>query len=95
MQEKSLVSAPLRPLLPQTRHNFSQASLLPIINEYPGTNSVDGQGATPGIGRIAGSSMDWELEPFIFSESGHPSHRARRVQHRVRAQGDMDRKPFR
>jgi tyrosinase len=43
---------------------------LPIIDQYPGTNSADSQGATPGIPPNAWLSMDTPLEPFTRAENG-------------------------
>jgi len=37
---------------------------LPVIPRYPGTNSTDSQGATPGVPPNAWLSMDTPLEPF-------------------------------
>jgi tyrosinase len=44
---------------------------LPIIDGYPGTNSADSQGATPGIPPNAWLSMDTPLEPFTLAENGN------------------------
>lgn len=43
---------------------------LPIIERYPGTNSADAQGATPGIPPNAWLSMDTPLEPFSLTDNG-------------------------
>jgi tyrosinase len=52
----------------QKRHGAT--SNLPLISGYPGTNSVDAQGTTPGIPPNAWLSMDTPLEPFILEEYG-------------------------
>lgn len=43
---------------------------LPIIDGYPGTNSADSQGATPGVPPNAWLSMDTPLQPFTRTEDG-------------------------
>ncbi len=43
---------------------------LPVIDGYPGTNSADSQGATPGIPPNTWLSMDTPLEPFTLIENG-------------------------
>jgi len=52
----------------QKRHGATDE--LPIIDGYPGTNSADSQGATPGIPPNAWLSMDTPLEPFTLMENG-------------------------
>jgi tyrosinase len=52
----------------QKRHGTT--SDLPVISEYPGTNSADAQGTTPGIPPNAWLSMDTPLEPFVLDEYG-------------------------
>jgi tyrosinase len=52
----------------QKRHGATDE--LPIIAEYPGTNSTDNQGATPGIPPNAWLSMDTPLEPFTYERDG-------------------------
>jgi len=54
----------------QKRHGATDD--LPVIDEYPGTNSADSQGATPGIPPNAWLSMDTPLEPFT-QDSGENS----------------------
>ncbi len=43
---------------------------LPIIERYPGTNSADSQGATPGVSPNAWLTMDTPLEPFTRIDNG-------------------------
>ena len=43
---------------------------LPIIAHYPGTNSADSQGATPGIPANEWLTMDTPLEPFTRTDNG-------------------------
>ncbi|MBO0819426.1 MAG: tyrosinase family protein [Nocardiopsaceae bacterium] len=43
---------------------------LPVIDGYPGTNSADSQGATPGIPPNAWLSMDTPLAPFTRGAEG-------------------------
>jgi tyrosinase len=52
----------------QKRHGATDD--LEIIDEYPGTNSADSQGATPGIAPNMWLSLDTPLEPFTRSDSG-------------------------
>lgn len=52
----------------QKRHGA--ADDLPVIDGYPGTNSVDSQGATPGIPPNSWLSMDTPLAPFTLTENG-------------------------
>jgi tyrosinase len=52
----------------QKRHGATDD--LEIINQYPGTNSADSQGATPGVPPNAWLSMDTPLEPFTRTENG-------------------------
>jgi tyrosinase len=47
----------------QKRHGAKDD--LEIIDEFPGTNSADSQGATPGIPANEWLSMDTPLEPFL------------------------------
>jgi len=53
----------------QQRHGATDN--LEIIDKYPGTNSVDHQGPTPGIPSNAWLSMDTPLEPFTLKENGN------------------------
>lgn len=41
-----------------------------IIPEYPGTNTIDSQGPTPGMAPNSWLTMDSPLNPFKFSENG-------------------------
>src|SRR4029077_20295089 len=41
-----------------------------IIDQYPGTNSADSQGATPGVPPNAWLSMDTPLNPFTWTVDG-------------------------
>ncbi|HEX7278303.1 MAG TPA: tyrosinase family protein [Solirubrobacterales bacterium] len=43
---------------------------LPITDRYPGTNSADSQGATPGVPLNSWLSMDTPLEPFAWMQEG-------------------------
>ena len=43
-----------------------------IIAEYPGTNSVDGQGATPGVAPNSWLDLDSPLNPFRHDDDGPP-----------------------
>lgn len=43
---------------------------LPIVDRYPGTNSADSQGATPGVPPNAWLSMDTPLDPFAWAVDG-------------------------
>ncbi|HEV2812987.1 MAG TPA: tyrosinase family protein [Solirubrobacteraceae bacterium] len=52
----------------QTKHGFTDD--LPIMPHYPGTNSVDNQGPTPGVPPNSWLSMDSPLEPFVKSDDG-------------------------
>jgi tyrosinase len=52
----------------QKRHGATGE--LPVIDGYPGTNSADSQGSTPGIPPNAWLSMDTPLEPFTLTENG-------------------------
>ena len=52
----------------QKRHGATDD--LQIIDEYPGTNSADSQGATPGVPPNEWLSMDTPLEPFVRNENG-------------------------
>jgi tyrosinase len=53
----------------QKRHGATDD--LPVIAEYPGTNSADGMGATPGIPPNAWLTMDTPLEPFMLTQYGN------------------------
>jgi tyrosinase len=44
---------------------------LAIIDRYPGTNSADSQGATPGVPPNEWLSMDTPLEPFTRTDNGN------------------------
>lgn len=52
----------------QQRHGATDD--LPVIDGYPGTNSADSQGATPGVPPNAWLSMDTPLQPFTRTENG-------------------------
>jgi tyrosinase len=52
----------------QQRHGATDT--LEIIPHYPGTNSVDGQGPTPGIPGNAWLDLDSPLDPFTRDEGG-------------------------
>ncbi|CAB3745979.1 tyrosinase [Burkholderia sp. MSh2] len=52
----------------QKRHGFTQH--LDVIAEYPGTNSVDGQGPTPGTVPNSWLTLESPLDPFKKSENG-------------------------
>ena len=52
----------------QVKHGFTDD--LPIIDGYPGTNSADGQGATPGIAPNTWLTMDTALQPFVKDDEG-------------------------
>jgi tyrosinase len=53
----------------QQRHGATDD--LSIVDRYPGTNSADSQGATPGVPANEWLSMDTPLEPFTRTENGH------------------------
>ncbi|MDQ3741200.1 MAG: tyrosinase family protein [Actinomycetota bacterium] len=44
---------------------------LDVIEHYPGTNSVDGQGATPGVTPNSWLSMETPLEPFKRADGAY------------------------
>ncbi|KAJ1705137.1 tyrosinase [Aspergillus flavus] len=48
----------------QTMHKKTEASQITILPEYPGTNSVDSQGPTPGISGNTWLTLDTPLDPF-------------------------------
>lgn len=50
----------------QQKHNSTKT--LDIIPEYPGTNSVDNQGPTPGVAGGTWLTLDTELQPFWKTE---------------------------
>ncbi|MEO5558745.1 MAG: tyrosinase family protein, partial [Dokdonella sp.] len=52
----------------QKRHGFTDR--LDVIDGYPGTNSVDNQGPTPGTVPNAWLSLDSPLDPFKRTEDG-------------------------
>jgi tyrosinase len=52
----------------QQRHGVTDE--LPVIDQYPGTNSADSQGATPGIAPNSWLSMDTPLDPFAWPVDG-------------------------
>ena len=52
----------------QQTHNSTDA--LDIIAGYPGTNSVDAQGPTPGVAPNSWLSLDSRLDPFTLVEDG-------------------------
>lgn len=52
----------------QKRHGATDE--LSVIDQYPGTNSADSQGATPGIAPNSWLSMDTPLEPFAWPVEG-------------------------
>lgn len=52
----------------QKRHNCTDH--LEIIPQYPGTNSVDSQGPTPGTTPNSWLTLDSPLDPFVKNEGG-------------------------
>ncbi|AOL08436.1 tyrosinase [Burkholderia contaminans FFH2055] len=52
----------------QKRHGYTQH--LDVIAEYPGTNSVDAQGPTPGVVPNSWLTLETPLDPFKKSENG-------------------------
>lgn len=54
----------------QQRNGHTQA--LDIIRGYPGTNSVDGQGPTPGVAGGTWLTLDSTLDPFTKPGGGAP-----------------------
>lgn len=52
----------------QKRHGFTKR--LEVIAGYPGTNSVDSQGPTPGTVPNSWLSLDSPLDPFKLTENG-------------------------
>ncbi len=52
----------------QKKHGFTDR--LEIIEEYPGTNTVDSQGPTPGIAPNAWLTLETPLNPFKKVENG-------------------------
>ncbi len=52
----------------QKRHGATDDP--PVIDKYPGTNTVDNQGATPGMPPNSWLSMDTPLDPFTLTENG-------------------------
>jgi tyrosinase len=52
----------------QQRHHATDD--LQIVDQYPGTNSADSQGATPGIAPNSWLSMDTPLDPFAWPVDG-------------------------
>jgi tyrosinase len=56
----------------QKRHGATDD--LPVIDRYPGTNSADSQGATPGVPPNEWLSMDTPLEPFTRTQDGEVRH---------------------
>lgn len=52
----------------QTRHNATDR--LEVIAGYPGTNSVDNQGPTPGIAPNSWLTLETPLNPFMKTENG-------------------------
>jgi tyrosinase len=53
----------------QKKHGFTDS--LEIIPEYPGTNSVDGQGPTPGTAPNSWLTLQSPLDPFMLVEHGN------------------------
>ncbi|MDH4065315.1 MAG: tyrosinase family protein [Acidobacteriota bacterium] len=53
----------------QQRHGFTEC--LELFTEYPGTNSVDSQGPTPGVAPNAWLTLESPLEPFK-KQDGRP-----------------------
>jgi tyrosinase len=47
-----------------------QTDRLEVMPEYPGTNSVDSQGPTPGVAPNSWLTMDSPLAPFMLEEAG-------------------------
>ncbi len=52
----------------QKKHGFTDK--LEIIPQYPGTNSVDNQGPTPGTAANSWLTLESPLDPFTRSEAG-------------------------
>ncbi|HMI82150.1 MAG TPA: tyrosinase family protein [Solirubrobacterales bacterium] len=52
----------------QERHGATDE--LSVVERYPGTNSADSQGATPGIAPNSWLSMDTPLDPFAWAVDG-------------------------
>jgi tyrosinase len=52
----------------QQRHGFTDT--LEIIPHYPGTNSVDNQGPTPGTAPNSWLTLDSPLDPFTITDNG-------------------------
>jgi tyrosinase len=52
----------------QQRHG--QTDTLEIISQYPGTNSVDSQGPTPGTPANSWLTLDSPLDPFVMNDAG-------------------------
>jgi tyrosinase len=52
----------------QKKHGFTNH--LEIIPEYPGTNTVDSQGPTPGVAPNSWLTLESPLNPFIKTEDG-------------------------
>ncbi len=56
----------------QMRHGATET--LEVIDHYPGTNSVDNQGATPGVPPNSWLSMDSPLDPFVREDGDHRTY---------------------
>lgn len=54
----------------QVRHGQTEPNSLSIIDEYPGTNSVDNQGPTPGVAGGTWLTLESPLQPFVKSGTG-------------------------
>lgn len=52
----------------QRRHHATDA--LAVIPQYPGTNSVDSQGPTPGMAPNSWLTLDSPLDPFVLDDQG-------------------------
>lgn len=52
----------------QQRHGFTDS--LDVIDQYPGTNSVDNQGPTPGVAPNSWLNLDSPLDPFKMNDGG-------------------------
>lgn len=55
----------------QLKHGATDA--LEIIDQYPGTNSVDSQGPTPGVTPNSWLTLDSPLDPFKVTPGGRPT----------------------
>lgn len=60
----------------QQRHNATEQ--LEIIPQYPGTNSRDGHGPTPGTAAMKWPTLDSPLDPFMKRSNGRERPNASR-----------------